>query len=343
MNRLIIGLCFWICCGYIDIPLERETSCAFVRDFFWLAANAKDLSVFLEMHDAKQTGSRVKSIFHEKVKLWSDNAAASEFADWEEQIKVLSDIGDLITPDLSLEEVIAVIYASVNQLMDAYQFAVGLYNEREETILIKGMMENNQQFPDHLYIDIHRKDGLAPWCILNEAEIFINDLDIEYIKYVRQIPTPLLGSPPKAALYVPLRMNDKVVGLILVRTIHKNVYRKHHLYILKTLGNFVMRSLALADERGKPSVRSEGQQKNWHWGPEEQLTSQSKKLLSMLTEREKEVLFLLVTGLANKAIAEKLFVSPGTIKTHTLNIYQKMDVSNRTSAIMKAIELHWIV
>jgi LuxR family maltose regulon positive regulatory protein len=63
----------------------------------------------------------------------------------------------------------------------------------------------------------------------------------------------------------------------------------------------------------------------------------------MLTEREKEVLFLLVSGLSNKAMGEKLFVSPATIKTHTLNIYKKMDVSNRTSAIMKAIELNWFV
>jgi DNA-binding NarL/FixJ family response regulator len=51
----------------------------------------------------------------------------------------------------------------------------------------------------------------------------------------------------------------------------------------------------------------------------------------------------MVSGLPNKTIAEKLFVSPGTIKTHTLNIYQKLDVGNRTSAIMKAIELNWFV
>jgi ATP/maltotriose-dependent transcriptional regulator MalT len=49
----------------------------------------------------------------------------------------------------------------------------------------------------------------------------------------------------------------------------------------------------------------------------------------------------MISGLSNKCIAEKLFVSAGTVKTHTLNIYNKMDVSNRTSAIMKAIELNW--
>ena len=75
----------------------------------------------------------------------------------------------------------------------------------------------------------------------------------------------------------------------------------------------------------------------------EELPARSKKTLQLLTEREKEVLFLLVTGLPNKVIAEKLFVSDGTVKTHTLHIYQKMDVGNRSSAILKAVELGWVV
>ena len=282
-----------------------------------------------------------RSIFQEEVKLWSDNASASEFPDWEEQIRLLSEIGDLITPDLSLEEVIAVIYASVNQLMDAYQFGVGLYDEKEGVILFKGI-ENNRRLPE-VIVDVFEENRLAPWCVLNESEIFINDLDSEYSKYVKTIPYPKVGSPPKAALYVPLRMNDKVVSLITVRTPHKNVYHRHHLYILKTLGNFVIRSLALAHERGKPTIKSEAGQKNWRWCTAEKLSVKSKKLLSLFTEREKEVLFLLISGLSNKAIAEKLFVSSGTIKTHTLNIYMKMEVSSRTSAILKAIELNWFV
>ena len=140
-----------------------------------------------------------------------------------------------------------------------------------------------------------------------------------------------------------LKLNDKAVGLIVVRTIHKNVYRQHHLYILKTVGNFVVRALELARMQAKPFVKTEGTQKEWRWCNSEQLTARSKKILQQLTEREKEVLLLLVTGLPNKAIAAKLFVSPGTIKTHTINLYQKLDVANRTAAILKAIDHGWMV
>jgi DNA-binding CsgD family transcriptional regulator/transcriptional regulator with GAF, ATPase, and Fis domain len=283
-----------------------------------------------------------KSIFGEKVKIWSDNVSASEFYDWEEQMRLLSDMGDLITSDLSLEEVIAVIYASVNKLMDAYQFGVGLYDEADDTILYKGLIENSRQLPE-VVIDARVPNRLARWCIQNDKEIFINDIDLEYSRYVTNIPRPVAGISPKAALYVPLKMDGKVMGVIVVRAPHKNVYQKHHLYILKTLGNFVIKTLALVREKNKSSANSETIQRNWHWAIGSQLPFKAKKILSLLTDREKDVLILLVSGLSNKAIAEKLFVSPGTIKTHTLNIYKKLEVGNRTSAIMKAIELNLLI
>lgn len=56
-----------------------------------------------------------------------------------------------------------------------------------------------------------------------------------------------------------------------------------------------------------------------------------------LTEREREVLALLVEGLNNKQIAEKLFVSPSTIKSHVSNILSKLGVTSRTEAASLAL------
>jgi predicted ATPase/DNA-binding CsgD family transcriptional regulator len=58
-----------------------------------------------------------------------------------------------------------------------------------------------------------------------------------------------------------------------------------------------------------------------------------------LTAREIEVLQLLAAGLTNPQIAEMLVIGVGTVKTHTLNIYRKLDVANRTQAIVHAQEL----
>jgi NarL family two-component system response regulator LiaR len=55
-----------------------------------------------------------------------------------------------------------------------------------------------------------------------------------------------------------------------------------------------------------------------------------------LTEREREVLALMVEGLNNTQIAEKLTVSPSTIKSHVSSILAKLDVSTRTEAVTLA-------
>ncbi len=60
---------------------------------------------------------------------------------------------------------------------------------------------------------------------------------------------------------------------------------------------------------------------------------------SLLTEREKDVLLLVTEGYTNKEIAQELFLTEYTIKSHLLNIFKKLNVKNRTKATLKAIEL----
>jgi len=58
-----------------------------------------------------------------------------------------------------------------------------------------------------------------------------------------------------------------------------------------------------------------------------------------LSKREKEVLQLIAQGLSNEQIADRLFVSVSTIKTHLINIYSKLGVERRTQAVARAQEL----
>lgn len=56
-----------------------------------------------------------------------------------------------------------------------------------------------------------------------------------------------------------------------------------------------------------------------------------------LTTREQEVLVLLAAGHSNQEIGTKLFIAEGTVKVHVANILGKMDVSDRTQAVVAAI------
>src|SRR5262245_33099152 len=62
-------------------------------------------------------------------------------------------------------------------------------------------------------------------------------------------------------------------------------------------------------------------------------------LAEPLSERELEVLHLVAAGLTNQEIANQLLIARGTAKRHTINIYGKLGVSNRTQAVAKAREL----
>lgn len=61
-------------------------------------------------------------------------------------------------------------------------------------------------------------------------------------------------------------------------------------------------------------------------------------LLNYLTSREKEVLALLTEGITYKGVADKLVISETTVKTHVNNIFQKLQVNDRTQAVLYALK-----
>jgi DNA-binding NarL/FixJ family response regulator len=63
---------------------------------------------------------------------------------------------------------------------------------------------------------------------------------------------------------------------------------------------------------------------------------------SGLSDREMEILKEMVSGKNYKAIGEKLYISPLTVRKHAAHIYEKLHVSNRTQAINIAHKKKWI-
>ena len=60
--------------------------------------------------------------------------------------------------------------------------------------------------------------------------------------------------------------------------------------------------------------------------------------IEQLTEREREILSLIAQGASNRQVAERLYVTEGTIKNHMSNILGKLGVRDRTQAVLKAKE-----
>lgn len=64
--------------------------------------------------------------------------------------------------------------------------------------------------------------------------------------------------------------------------------------------------------------------------------------IDVLTPKEKEVLALVAKGASNQEIADKLFVRDVTVKTHLNSIFKKLKVTNRTQAVLLAMQMNLV-
>ncbi len=103
---------------------------------------------------------------------------------------------------------------------------------------------------------------------------------------------------------------------------------------------FTLLGIWVAHQMAKPKVKTVVIEKEVYVYPPEVFTVNERELEKLnLTNREYEVLKLLAQGHSNTEIAERLFLSVSTIKTHVSNLFVKMEVKSRAQAIEKAKRL----
>jgi NarL family two-component system response regulator LiaR len=102
-------------------------------------------------------------------------------------------------------------------------------------------------------------------------------------------------------------------------------------YLMKNVSARELAAAIRAAKEGKMTLSPEAAQALVHF-------AQASTETEVLTEREREVLKLMVEGLNNAEIAERLVVSLSTVKYHISNIFLKLGVDNRVAAVTLAMQ-----
>ena len=188
----------------------------------------------------------------------------------------------------------------IQQILPEYGFNVNIANDGENAqYLLKKSLEAEQEKPDLILLDI-LMPKMNGWEVLK----FIRE-NQEY-KYIPIIMMSVLTNEIDLISSLKLGADD---------------------YICKpfNMPTLIARLEALL------------RRSNWSKKPNIRYNINQENDKCILTLREKEIIDLLGKGHSNKKIAEKLFLSELTVKTHLKNIFKKLNANNRTQAILIAM------
>jgi len=175
---------------------------------------------------------------HKEISIANDNT------------KKLSEIGKLITASLKTSEIVSRVYNSINTLMPATVFTIGIYNDKSQKLEFIGGKENNESLPDYSY-DLGNINRPAVWCFKNKKVFFVNDFEKEYVEYFPENQEVVVGEDPRGVIYVPLLQNDKILGVMSVQAFEQNAYTEKDVSVLKNIAVYISIALENANSLNK--------------------------------------------------------------------------------------------
>lgn len=176
-----------------------------------------------------------------------------ELEDTFTKLKLLTEIGKEITSTLHLDTILNTVYENVNRLMDASVFGIGIFSQEAETIDYRLAIENGKRYQPYTRT-MEDKNQFPVWCIENKKEIFINDVNKEYSRYIKDfheiVSTLEDGSKsdvPQSFIYIPLLFDNKPIGVLSVQSFRRFSYNQYHLDILRSLASYITTAILNAN------------------------------------------------------------------------------------------------
>ncbi len=209
------------------------------------------------------------------------------------QMLGISEIGRRITSSLDKETVISTLYESLHALMVTDIFGLAFYDKESDIIHYSAFIQDGRRI-SRSPTPLDPKRTFAAWCIRQNTPVFIKDLDSEYRNYIPGKPKHFRGKPCKSFLFLPLSIENNVIGVLTVQSYAKESYTPRDLRFLTALAPYV----AIALENSLIHLRLEALNRELQ-GEKEQLEKATHQI-SYLANHDS------LTGLPNRRLLFEL-------------------------------------
>lgn len=168
-------------------------------------------------------------------------------------VKQLSEIGQKITENLTVESIINTVYQNLNVLMDSSILAIGIFNEENKRIEFVGTIEKGQKLDFHFdsIDEIHRPS----------VQSFLEKKEIIYLsksEYIKKVASKAkIGELPESLVYLPLLKAERSIGVITVQSFSPNAYSDYHINILRNIAIYLTIALENADAFKQIEIQKE--------------------------------------------------------------------------------------
>ncbi|WMW80419.1 two-component regulator propeller domain-containing protein [Undibacterium cyanobacteriorum] len=154
----------------------------------------------------------------------------------------LGEVGQGLTATLDTEKAFTRIRDQVFARVDAYVFGIAFFNTNTNAIEFDYMIEGGvRQEPFQYTLD--EKNRPAVWCVEHKREL-LTHTEAELLQYFDYIAPAKSGEPMQSILYLPLVLEEKVIGCMTVQSPRKHAYSPNQLEFLRALVNYVAIALA---------------------------------------------------------------------------------------------------
>ena len=172
----------------------------------------------------------------------------------------------------------------------------------------------------------------SPWRWKLRPDVILMDLNMPKLTGIEATQRILEANPDTAILMLTMFEDDK--------SIFAAMRAGAHGYVLKGAdGAETLRAIhAAASGEAIFSPAITRRLTEYFATPRRDRTTRSEQSFSNLTDREHEILTLMADGYTNNAIASRLYLSPKTVRNYVSSIFTKLQVSDRSQAIIHARE-----